>query len=395
MSRKRRKKKVASVNKHRPDTTVLIFCIVMIIFGAMMIYDASVYLAHQEPFNNQYHFLIQQIIWLLFGSILGLIVYLFDYKKILRFSFPLLIIIASLLLLVLLFGEDVNGAKRWFNIGSLPPIQPAEFAKLAVIMYFATWLSKKEHSYSKFLDALKKGFLKNLPGFLAILGTIALLIFLQPDLGTMLILCITAFIMFFISGKDNAHTLGSIGVILIFTPFAIIAAILEPYRVSRMKTYLDLIFKGEISDPRGSGYQIQQILIGIGSGGLWGKGFGQSRQRFGYLVENTAFTDSTFAIVLEELGFWGGTLLVLGWIFFLWRGFWIAKGVKDTEGRLLASGIIIWLTSQAFLNMAANVGLIPLTGIPLPFLSYGGSSTIVTLIALGLLLNISRYTQND
>jgi cell division protein FtsW len=144
----------------------------------------------------------------------------------------------------------------------------------------------------------------------------------------------------------------------------------------------------------GSGYQMQQILIVIGSGGFWGKGFGQSRQRFGYLVENTAHTDSIFAVILEELGLWGGALIVFSWIFFLWRGFKIALSAADREGQLLATGITIWLTCQAFFNMAANVGLIPLTGIPLPFLTYGGSSTIVTLIAFGLLLNVSRYTKH-
>jgi len=210
-----------------------------------------------------------------------------------------------------------------------------------------------------------------------------------------MVIFVTAFAMFFVSGKDKAHTIGSIGVLLLFVPLGIIAAILEPYRLSRVQTYLNLILTGEVSDPRGSGYQMQQILIGIGSGGFWGKGFGQSRQRFGYLVENTAFTDSIFAVVLEELGLWGGAIIVFSWIFFLWRGFKIALSAVDREGQLLATGITIWLTCQAFFNMAANVGLIPLTGIPLPFLTYGGSSTIVTLMAFGLLLNVSKYTKNE
>jgi len=201
--------------------------------------------------------------------------------------------------------------------------------------------------------------------------------------------------MFFLSGKDRAHSMASIAVIgVVGVPLGIIAAVLEPYRLSRIQTFLSLLLKGEVADPQGSGYQLQQILIGIGSGGIWGKGFGQSRQRFGYLVENTAFTDSTFAIILEELGLWGGIIIISAWIFFLWRGFKIAKKSPDDKGKFLAVGITIWLTCQAFFNMAANVGLIPLTGIPLPFLTYGGSSTIVTMMALGLLLNISRYTKN-
>ncbi len=394
MSSKRKQKRKASSEHHSPDKSILIFMIGMAIFGAIMIYDASVYIANQQPFNNQFHFLTLQIAWLIFGGILAFVAYLVDYRKILKFSFPILLTVVLLLILVLVLGQEVNGSKRWFQIGALPPIQPAEFAKLAVIMYFSSWFSNKEYSFTKFEDSFKKGFLKNLIPFLAILGIVALLVLFEPDLGTAMIICVTAFIMFFVSGKDKAHRIGSFAMIPLVALLGVIAIILEPYRISRIQTYLNLIFKGEVADAQGSGYQMQQILIGIGSGGFWGKGFGQSRQRFGYLVENTAFTDSTFAVLLEELGLWGGGLIVLSWIFFLWRGFKIALNAIDQQGQYLATGITVWLSCQAFFNMAANVGLIPLTGIPLPFLTYGGSSTIVTMIAFGLLLNVSKYTKN-
>ena len=393
MTRKPKRKSKNSTKAHAPDRSILIFTIAMAIFGVVMIYDASVYKASQE-FNNQFYFVQSQIIWLILGSIPALFAYFIDYRKLLKLSFPFLIFIVILLILVLLVGEATNGSKRWFQIGGLPQIQPAEFAKLAVVMYFSTWLSKREHNYTKFEDAFKKGFLKSLGSFIAILGVVALLILFEPDLGTTMIIGTTAVLMFFVSGTDKAHTYGSLGLLLLMIPIALIAAILEPYRVSRIQTYFNLVLTGEVSDPQGTGYQMQQILIGIGSGGFWGKGFGQSRQRFGYLVENTAFTDSTFAVLLEELGLWGGALIVLSWIFFLWRGFKIAFKAADKEGQLLATGITLWLTCQAFFNMAANVGLIPLTGIPLPFLTYGGSSTIVMMAALGLLLNVSRYTQD-
>lgn len=393
MTRKVKRKNNSKSKGHAPDKSVIAFTLFMAIFGIVMIYDASVYKASQE-FKNQFYFAQFQIVWLMIGSIASLIFYFIDYRTLLKLSFPGLIGIVVLLILVLVVGEATNGSKRWFQIGSLPPIQPAEFAKLMVVMYFATWLSKKDHNYTKFEDAFKKGFLKNLAGFFAILGTVALLILLEPDLGTTMIICVTAVLMFFVSGKDKAHTVGSFGVLLLMIPLAVIAAILEPYRLSRIQTYFSLIFTGNVADPKGTGYQMQQILIGIGSGGFLGKGFGQSRQRFGYLVENTAFTDSTFAVLLEELGLWGGTLIVMSWIFFLWRGFKIALRAADKEGQLLATGITLWLTCQAFFNMAANVGIIPLTGIPLPFLTYGGSSTIVTMAALGLLLNVSRFTQD-
>lgn len=394
MSSKRRTKKITSGDKHSPDKSTLVFMIAMAIFGAIMIYDASVYKANQEPFNNQFHFLILQLAWLLFGGILAYIAYIFDYRKILKFSFPFLIGVICLLVLVLAVGDEVNGSKRWFQFGSLPPIQPAEFAKLAVVMYFASWFSKKEYSFSKFEDSIKKGFLKVLIPFLAVIGIVGLLVVLEPDLGTAMIIFLTAFIMLFLSGKDNAHRVGSLAMIPVIFLLGIIAILLEPYRMSRIQTFFNLILKGEVADPQGTGYQMQQILIGIGSGGILGKGFGQSRQRFGYLVENTAFTDSTFAVLLEELGLLGGAIVVISWIFFLWRGFKIALGAPDKEGQFLATGISVWLACQAFFNMAANVGIIPLTGIPLPFLTYGGSSTMVTMIAFGLLLNVSRYTRN-
>ncbi len=393
MSRKIAKRRTENNDKKAPDKGILLFLLIMAIFGAIMIYDASVYQANQI-FKDQFYFLKSQLIWLVLGSIPAFIFYIIDYRKILKLALPALVVTIVLLALVLIFGEAINGSKRWFQIGPLPPIQPAEFAKIVIIMYLASWLAKKDYHYTKFEEALKKGFLNNLLGFLAILGTVAILVLLEPDLGTTMIICVTAFGMFFVSGKDKAHNVGSIGVLLLFIPIGILAAILEPYRLSRVQTFLNLILTGEVADPRGSGYQIQQILIGIGSGGFWGKGFGQSRQRFGYLVENTAFTDSIFAVVLEELGLWGGAIIVFSWIFFLWRGFRIALNAIDREGQLLATGITIWLTCQAFFNMAANVGLIPLTGIPLPFLTYGGSSTIVTLMAFGLLLNVSRYAKH-
>jgi cell division protein FtsW len=202
--------------------------------------------------------------------------------------------------------------------------------------------------------------------------------------------------MFLMAGEDKIHTLASGSVLLLLVPVGALAAILEPYRLKRVITFLSLLFTGNVADPQGSGYQMQQILIGIGSGGLFGTGFGQSRQRFGYLVENTAFTDSIFAVILEELGFLGGTLIILAWLVFLWRGLKIAMAAPDKEGKLLAAGITVWLVMQTLLNIAANVGFIPLTGMPIPFLSYGGSSTIVSLIGIGILLNISKYsnTQN-
>ena len=393
VSSKKKNKKTSTKRLGSGDTIILTITILMIIFGAMMIFDASMYVADQV-FFNKFHFVILHLQWLALGLVIGTLIYFWDYHKILKLAIPSLIGVILLLLLVLVVGEEINGAKRWFSLGPLGSIQPAEFAKIAVIIYLASWLSKQKFQYKTINSAFKDGFGKHLLNFGAIIGIVALLIILEPDLGTTMIICITAFLMFLMSGENRVHTLGTmIAAVVLGIPLVTIAAIIEPYRLERVKTYLDLLFTGNVSDPRGSGYQMQQILIGIGSGGFFGKGFGQSRQRFGYLVENTAFTDSIFAILLEELGFLGGSILVFAWIFFFLRGFKIAQNAPDKEGRLLAMGIVVWLTIQAFLNMGANVGLIPLTGMPLPFFTYGGSSTLVTLIGVAILLNISRFTK--
>lgn len=393
-AQKRKLKKV--ISGHKPDSFLLIFCVLMAIFGAIMIFDASVYQAN-TIFNDQFYFLKSQIVWLLVGAIPAVIVYFWDYRKILKLTFPALVVTVLLLAAVLILGEATNGSKRWFALGSLPKIQPAEFAKLTLIMYLAQWLAKRDYKYKDFKSALKEGFIKNLLGFIAILGVVALLILLEPDLGTTMVVCITCFLMFLMAGEDRIHTFASFAVLSLLIPVAGVAAILEPYRLKRVTTFLSLMFTGQVADPQGSGYQMQQILIGIGSGGFFGTGFGQSRQRFGYLVENTAFTDSIFAVILEELGFLGGTLIVIAWLGFLWRGLKVALGAPDKQGKLLAAGITIWLVIQTLLNIGANVGIIPLTGMPIPLVSYGGSSTIVSLIGIGILLNISKYsnTQNE
>ncbi|MCK9415064.1 MAG: FtsW/RodA/SpoVE family cell cycle protein [Candidatus Dojkabacteria bacterium] len=390
--RKKNKRKNIKKRLGSGDRVILTLTILMLIFGAMMIFDASMYVAN-NVFYDKFHFLILHLRWLAIGIPLFLIIYSWDYHKILKLAVPSLIATVALLLLVLIAGDEINGAKRWFVLGEIGNIQPAEFAKIAVILYFSSWLSTQNFKYKSLNSALKDGFLRHLLNFGAILGSIAILIILEPDLGTTMIICITAFLMFLISAENRVHTISTVlSAFIIGIPLATIAAIIEPYRLERIKTYVELLLKGNVADPRGSGYQIQQILIGIGSGGFFGKGFGQSRQRFGYLVENTAFTDSTFAILLEELGFLGGSILVFAWILFFLRGTKIAQNAPDKEGKLLAMGIVIWLTLQAFLNMGANVGLIPLTGMPLPFFTYGGSSTLVTIMGIAILLNISRFS---
>lgn len=393
-------KKKRTTTKYTPDKVILTFTILIAIFGAIMIFDASVFKASIPKalggFDDPFYFLKSQIIWLIVGGAMTTLMYFWDYRKVLKLSLPILIVVIILLVVVLVLGEDTNGAKRWFAFGPLPPIQPAEFAKLAVILYLASWMSKEPYFKDEVKVDLKGNFLKVLISFFVILGLVAVLIILEPDLGTTAIIAVTAFAMFFVAKNHKDHAKYSVlSLFALFTPLGLIAAVLAPYRLKRIETYIHLLLNGEVSDPRGAGYQMYQILIGIGSGGFFGKGFGQSRQRFGYLVESTAFTDSIFAVILEELGFLGGTILVIAWILFFLRGMKVANNAPDKAGKLLAIGISTWLTMQALLNMAANVGLIPLTGIPAPLLSYGGSSTVITLIGIGILLNISKYSTNE
>ncbi len=383
------------IRRHGPDKVLLAIAGGMIIFGAIMIFDASVYQANQPPFNDPFHFLKLHLIWLVVGFVAASPFFFWDYRKYTKLAFPALLVMILLLILVL-FSPDVNGSKRWLSIGSeYIVIQPAEFIKPVFIVYLATWLAKERKSYASFNEAFRYGFIQKLIGFGFMLALILALIIMEPDLGTALIIAATSFAIFLAAGTDIAHLVGS-GLMLVFMMMmGVFAAILAPYRLARVKTYLSILFKGQVDDPQGAGYQMYQILIGIGSAGLWGKGFGQSRQRFGYLVELTAFTDSIFAVILEELGMVGGAIFVFTWLIFLWTGLKVARHAPDRQGRLIAIGITVWLTLQAMFNMGANVALIPLTGIPLPFITYGGSATMTALIGVAILLNISMYTQDE
>ena len=392
-----RKKKIqktefsAKPTSHINKTLLWIF-IALVIFGTLMVFDASVYKAN-ETFHDSFYFLKQHVLWVGIGTCCAIVAYFFNLKLLSKLSGFILIGTILALLLLLIIGRDVNGAARWFAIGAMR-IQPAEIAKLAIIVYLSSILSK-EKLKSQDLKTQKSNFIKKIIIFGVIIIIVLGLIIAEPDMGTAIIIGISSFLLFYLSGEDRIHMIGSWIVAGVMGFIGTIAALIESYRLDRIQSYFHLLFKGEVADPTGKDYQIQQILIGIGSSGFFGKGFGQSRQRFGYLVENTAFTDSIFAVILEELGFAVALILVGLFITILWQGIKISMSVEDKFSKLLAAGITIWICSQAFLNMGANVGLIPFTGVPLPFLTYGGSSTIVTLTAVGLLLNISRYAKRD
>ena len=354
----------------RIDLLLLITTIFLTFFGLFMIYDASSFVAFRD-FGDKYHYLKEQSFWIVLGFISLVFFSYFNYKRFYNLALPILAISLVFLLLVFVPGLGVSllGARRWVNLG-FTLFQPSEFIKLALAIYLAAWFSNKE-----------KG---RLWAFLLLLGTILFLIMLQPDMGTAVIILFEALVIFFLSGGNViyfvflAPILSLIGYILIK---------IEPYRANRLATFLNFN-----SSPDTFSYHVRQILIAFGSGGLMGVGFVNSLQKYAYLPENT--TDSIFAIVGEELGFMGATVIILLFVLIIWRGFYIASSAKDLFGKLLAGGITAFLAFQILINLAAQTALLPLTGVPLPFISYGGSALIMNLGAIGILLNIGRQGHN-
>lgn len=334
-----------------------------------MVYNASTAIALRD-FGSPFYFIKEQLMWFCIGLVALFITSRITYKAWYVASVPLIVVTLCLLIAVFLpvIGIRVMGASRWINLG-FTSLQPSEFAKLAVVLYLAAWLCKKE----------KERFY----AFLFFLGATVGLVLLQPDMGTSIILLIIALTMYFISGAPIKQFLGLVPVIaMIF----LILAIAAPYRLQRITTFLN-----PERDPYGASYQIRQALLGIGSGGVFGVGAGKSRQKHDYLPE--ANTDAIFAIVAEEFGLIGSSIVLLGYLLILWRLFRIARRSPDPFARLIVVGVIAWFGLQSAINIGAIIALFPLTGVPLPFISYGGSSLVVLLSAFGIVLNISKYTK--
>lgn len=353
----------------RIDAVLLAVVVLLTLFGLFMIFDASSFIAFRD-FGDKFHYIKEQTRWAALGFAGLLFFSFFDYKKFYSLSLPLLVMALTLLVLVFIPGVSVHalGASRWINTG-LFTLQPAEFVKFALAIYLSAWFSKKE-----------KG---RMPAFLLLLGLVIGLIMLQPDMGTASIILFEALMAYFLSG-------GSILLLFSLFPVVVLGGYilikLEPYRLSRLTAFMS-----PLESLSSSSYHVKQILIALGMGGITGVGLGNSLQKYAYLPENT--TDSIFAIIAEELGFLGSIVLIAVYIVFIWRGFRIAAMAKDQFGRLLAGTLISFLSIQILMNLAAQTALIPLTGIPLPFISYGGSSLVVDLCAVGVLLNIGKQGQ--
>lgn len=361
----------------QPDTLFVAALFALIIGGLLMLSSASAVVSFQK-FNSAYYYISHQI---LFGFLPGLGLYLLCSLTPYRVwqKYASLFLAVSVVLLIAVFfpgiGYEYGGARRWLHAGPYL-FQPSEFVKLTFLLYLATWLSKKGE---KAVRDFSYGFLP----FLFVLGIIALLVIAQPDMGTMGIIVLIGFTMFFAGGAKFSHmALAAGGAAFAFVVLIQSAA----YRFQRFTTFLH----PEL-DPQGIGYHINQALLAVGSGGLFGRGFGHSRQKFAYLPEVTG--DSIFAIIAEELGFILSIILIGLIVFLVLRGFAIARGAPDMFGRLVCVGVMSWIAFQSFINIGAMLSVLPLTGIPLPFISYGGSSMIILMGAAGIVANISRHSR--
>ena len=345
----------------------------LLAYGLIVLNSASQPDSYKN-FGNTTHYILHQI---LYGGLIGLVaLYVcsrLDYHLWLKHLPLLLIISLGTLVLVKIppFGFSAGGAARWIHLGPLF-FQPSELAKLVIIIYLSAWIDKKRSA----INDLYFGLLPSL----IIVGLFALLILFQPDFGTMLTLIIVAASLLFVAGISWKYffSVALIGLTILY-----LFARFEPYRARRLTAFLN-----PQVDPQGISYQINQALLAIGSGSLTGYGYGLSRQKYNYLPQ--PFSDSIFAILAEELGFLGVVIVLALFLGFAIRGFQIARHAPDLFGKMMGVGITSWIVLQAFINIGAMVNVLPLTGIPLPFFSYGSTSLIVNLAAVGILLNISR-----
>lgn len=369
------------MRKERPDYILIFIVAALILFGLMMIASVGSVISF-EKFKDPYYFLKRQMTNLLIGLFLAYVVYKINYKIWFRFAFPLFFI--SLVLLALVFAPGlsygIGEAKRWIKIGSFS-FQPAEMLKLTLIIYLSAWWSRLHPAFAGATAGKQEyGGQNSFIPFLCLMAIIGVLIIKQPDIGTLGVIALTAISIYFLAGAKLSYLfLLGIGGIVSFLYLIKTAA----YRTNRWITFLH----PEI-DPQGIGYQINQALLAMGSGGLLGLGLGQSKQKYNFLPE--PITDSITAVIGEELGYIGLTVLIILFLIFIFRGLKICKNAPDNFAKLLSGGIISLISIQVFIHFTAICGLIPLTGLPLPFISYGGSSLITNLISVGILLNISK-----
>ncbi len=355
------------------DSWLLVVVLLLSCIGIVMVYSASSFQAARYQGDAGYYFQ-RELIWLALGLVALLVTMRIDYRAWRRYSLIGMIVVFPLLIVVLKFGTTVYGASRWLALGSFFSFQPSELTKLVLALYIADWLARKGNQVGTFLYGLAP--------FVILVGFILGLVLLENDLGTAIIIAGLAVVMFFTAGANIVQFLLAMlcgSSIFVFEAF-------HGYRYFRLLGFLN-----PFKDVTGINLQLYQALLAFGSGGWFGLGLGASRQKTGYLP--FPFSDSILPIIGEELGFIACAIIVVLYLFLAFRGFRLARRSRDLYGALLATGITTWLVLQAMINIGANTGSIPYTGVPLPFISFGGSSLVVSLAAVGVLLNISRYIQ--
>ncbi len=355
------------LQKRQFDLILISVVGILVIFGLVMVYDASA-IQGLRDFKDSYYYIRQQLIWVVLGLFSLFFFSFFKYTKFKKIAFPLLLISLGLLVAVFIPGLGISGggAHRWLKLGP-GTIQPAEIIKLTGVIFLSAIFEKRT---------------RILP-FLILLGIVTLTTaVLQKDLGSTIVFVLTSLIIYFGSG-------GAIWHLLAILPIGVVGflglVLTSSYRSKRILAFLD-----PFSDTQGFTYHISQVLIALGSGGFLGLGLGHSRQKFEYIPEVT--TDSIFGIVGEELGFLGSIFLITLFVILILRGLRISKECPDRFGKILSLGLTTWLGLQAAINLSSMIALLPLTGVPLPFISYGGSALLVNLTAVGILINISKQS---
>ena len=346
--------------------------VILVCIGIVMIYSVSSIYAW-ERYKDSAFFLKRQLIFLFIGSLFTFWVMSIDYRILKRWAKPALMLAILLLVLVLIpgIGREISGARRWFRLKFIS-FQPSEFASFALLIYIADFISRKQEVLKDFF----KGFLPPI----SVLGLVVFLILMQPDLGTVLAIGVVVFIMLFVSGVRPAHLLS---LILISLPVLYILIFSVPYRRMRIVAFLN-----PWQDPSGSGFQIIQSQIALGSGGIFGVGLGHSMQKLFYLP--AAHTDFIFSIIGEELGLIGTMTVIMLFLIFIRQGLKIIRNAPDKFGYFLSLGLVLIISLKAIINIGVSCGLLPTKGLPLPFISYGGSSLVFDMMNVGLLINIAR-----
>ncbi len=360
------------------DTQFLASVYVLLAFGLIMVLSASSPIAYASSSTNHdsFYYFKRQLLWAAFGSVAMFITANYDYRKLKNWAFPIFAASVFLLILVLVpgIGRKINDARRWIYIGPIN-FQPSEVAKIATIIFFSYSLSMNYKELDKFSIFIM---------YIAIIGVMALIIMMEPHFSCTMLIAATGCILLLVAGARMMHFM-ALG--LCAVPAIVLMIAKAPYRLARVVTFLD-----PFQDIQGSGWQIVQSLYAIGSGGIFGAGIGQSRQKYMNIPEPQ--NDFIFSILAEEFGLLGAILVVLMFIFLIVRGIKIALNAPDLFGTLLATGIVSMIAIQAIVNIAVVTSSMPVTGMPLPFFSYGGTALAITMAEMGIVLNISRHCKN-